>query len=360
MGMPDSRSRAWDDIHTPLTTPERLAQVAAEHPEFAAQIGAHPNAYSELREWAQEVAGAAHSARSEMRSADAVAMGPDVGSGNRDSTRSVRGAPVFAVVAWGVALVLLLGLGRSDFIYGMGGMGLVRVMSVLGAIAAVIGAVGAPSLGRRISSIALVVVAGVPSVLFGAAMVGGLMHLVAVSLLFLAWAIAWPLRPLGYLGLPILVVLTIGSMFAYPLYYPLPEPVRTAMQLLVMMIPAAATVAVALWFSSLSHRREAARASSAAFPASGGAYATSGYPLPGPQASGIPPLNTMALLALILAFLPTGPLCVVFGHIGLSQIRRTGERGRGMAIAGLVLGYLWLASLIAGAALFAYVIGAIG
>lgn len=31
---------------------------------------------------------------------------------------------------------------------------------------------------------------------------------------------------------------------------------------------------------------------------------------------------------------------VVFGHIALTQIRRTGELGRGAAIAGLVIGYI--------------------
>ena len=35
-------------------------------------------------------------------------------------------------------------------------------------------------------------------------------------------------------------------------------------------------------------------------------------------------------------------LAVIFGHIALSQIRRTGQGGRGMAVAGLVLGYIGL------------------
>ncbi|WP_286301248.1 DUF4190 domain-containing protein [Microbacterium suwonense] len=61
----------------------------------------------------------------------------------------------------------------------------------------------------------------------------------------------------------------------------------------------------------------------------------------------------MALLALIFSFLPTGPLSIVFGHIGLSQIRRTGERGRGMAITGLILGYLWLAAVVFAIVVFA-------
>jgi hypothetical protein len=39
-------------------------------------------------------------------------------------------------------------------------------------------------------------------------------------------------------------------------------------------------------------------------------------------------------------------LAFVFGHVALGQISRTGQSGRGLAIAGLVLGYLGLASLL--------------
>jgi hypothetical protein len=38
-------------------------------------------------------------------------------------------------------------------------------------------------------------------------------------------------------------------------------------------------------------------------------------------------------------------LAVVFGHVALKQIERTGQGGRGMAVAGLVLGYLGLSIL---------------
>ncbi len=38
-------------------------------------------------------------------------------------------------------------------------------------------------------------------------------------------------------------------------------------------------------------------------------------------------------------------LAVVFGHIALAQIREHGQGGRGMAIAGLVLGYIGMALL---------------
>jgi peptidyl-prolyl cis-trans isomerase B (cyclophilin B) len=61
----------------------------------------------------------------------------------------------------------------------------------------------------------------------------------------------------------------------------------------------------------------------------GGPY---GYPQPRPT-------NGMAIASLVCAFL-FAPLGIVFGHVSLSQIRRTGEEGRGLAIAGLVISYL--------------------
>ncbi|MGH3912324.1 MAG: DUF4190 domain-containing protein [Pseudonocardiaceae bacterium] len=54
-----------------------------------------------------------------------------------------------------------------------------------------------------------------------------------------------------------------------------------------------------------------------------------------------PPTNTMAILALVLAF-AFWPLAIVFGHIARRQIARTGESGRGWATAALVIGYVVL------------------
>lgn len=65
-----------------------------------------------------------------------------------------------------------------------------------------------------------------------------------------------------------------------------------------------------------------------------------------------PPTNTLAIIALILGFVfaPGGIVC---GHIALSQIRRTGEGGRGLALAGLILGYVFTAIFVL------YIIGVI-
>ncbi|MFD5599286.1 DUF4190 domain-containing protein [Leucobacter sp. NPDC058333] len=49
--------------------------------------------------------------------------------------------------------------------------------------------------------------------------------------------------------------------------------------------------------------------------------------------------NTYAVVAFVLAFL-VSVAAVVLGHIALAQIRRTHERGWGLAAAALILGYL--------------------
>ncbi|MCI4657549.1 thioredoxin domain-containing protein [Cryobacterium zhongshanensis] len=71
-----------------------------------------------------------------------------------------------------------------------------------------------------------------------------------------------------------------------------------------------------------------------------------GLPAPSPQHQGfpqVPPTNTLAIVSLVSAF-AVSLVAVITGHLALGQIARRGERGRGLAIAGLVLGYVGLAS----------------
>lgn len=49
--------------------------------------------------------------------------------------------------------------------------------------------------------------------------------------------------------------------------------------------------------------------------------------------------NSLAVASLVCAFL-FAPLGIVFGHMSLSQITKRGENGRGLALAGLIIGYL--------------------
>jgi hypothetical protein len=50
--------------------------------------------------------------------------------------------------------------------------------------------------------------------------------------------------------------------------------------------------------------------------------------------------NSLAISSLVVSLLCCAPLGVIFGHMALSQINRTGEGGRGLAVAGLVIGYV--------------------
>lgn len=64
------------------------------------------------------------------------------------------------------------------------------------------------------------------------------------------------------------------------------------------------------------------------------------YPAYGQPAQGYyaPPTNTLAIIALVLGIIiPIGG--IICGHIALGQIKRTGEGGRGLAMAGLIIGY---------------------
>lgn len=58
--------------------------------------------------------------------------------------------------------------------------------------------------------------------------------------------------------------------------------------------------------------------------------------------------NGMAIAAFVcpLVLCVLFPLGIIFGHIALSQIARTGEGGKGLAIAGLVISYLTAAVVV--------------
>jgi Domain of unknown function (DUF4190)/Domain of unknown function (DUF1707) len=77
-----------------------------------------------------------------------------------------------------------------------------------------------------------------------------------------------------------------------------------------------------------------------------GQWAFPGYPVAPPPVRPAAPFreqrtNALAISSLVCGFLfpPGSILAVIFGHTALAQIRRTGERGTGLAVAGLVLGW---------------------
>jgi hypothetical protein len=51
--------------------------------------------------------------------------------------------------------------------------------------------------------------------------------------------------------------------------------------------------------------------------------------------------NVLAIVSLVSSFF-ISIVGIITGHIALSQIKKTGEQGRGLAIAGLIIGYVGL------------------
>lgn len=71
-----------------------------------------------------------------------------------------------------------------------------------------------------------------------------------------------------------------------------------------------------------------------------------GYPPPGGYAApAYPPpqrgTNGFAIAALVLGIIGVSLLGFIFGFVALSQTKRTGQGGRGLAIAGLILSAMW-------------------
>lgn len=86
------------------------------------------------------------------------------------------------------------------------------------------------------------------------------------------------------------------------------------------------------------------------------AYGAPGY---GASGYGAPPArrtNVLAIVSLIasiagmvIVWFIGSVVGVICGHISLNQIKRTGEEGRGLAVAGLIIGYIGIALSIIGA-----------
>ena len=50
--------------------------------------------------------------------------------------------------------------------------------------------------------------------------------------------------------------------------------------------------------------------------------------------------NTLTIISLVTSIIGLGIVGIITGHLGLSQIKKTGEQGSALAIAGLIIGYL--------------------
>ena len=71
-------------------------------------------------------------------------------------------------------------------------------------------------------------------------------------------------------------------------------------------------------------------------------YGQSGY---APQQWGPRQTNTLAILALVMAFV-FAPIGLILGLLARKQIARTGEEGSGLALAGIIVGGLFTAFFV--------------
>jgi peptidyl-prolyl cis-trans isomerase B (cyclophilin B) len=64
--------------------------------------------------------------------------------------------------------------------------------------------------------------------------------------------------------------------------------------------------------------------------------------VPPPAASSLTPVarktNVLAIVSLVISILGFNVIAVILGIIALTQVKRSGEGGRGLAIAGIIIG----------------------
>ncbi|CAN5241236.1 hypothetical protein BH09ACT5_BH09ACT5_12050 [soil metagenome] len=92
-------------------------------------------------------------------------------------------------------------------------------------------------------------------------------------------------------------------------------------------------------------------------------------PPPAPAYTGAPvntrPWNVLSIVSLVASLVGFGIVGIITGHIALSQIKKTGEQGRALALAGTIIGYVavgvgiilfifWIGIVIAAASSGAY------
>jgi peptidyl-prolyl cis-trans isomerase B (cyclophilin B) len=125
-----------------------------------------------------------------------------------------------------------------------------------------------------------------------------------------------------FLAIPLigLLLITVGFLFGVPLFW--------SLGLLTLLVGIVVVVVVVI-----------ARATQTSNPTNM-LPGQGGYPYSQPAPGLGQRTNGLAIGALVSSLF-IAPLGIILGHLALSQIQRTGEGGRGLAIAGLVIGYVW-------------------
>ncbi|MET1019076.1 MAG: DUF4190 domain-containing protein [Microterricola sp.] len=67
-------------------------------------------------------------------------------------------------------------------------------------------------------------------------------------------------------------------------------------------------------------------------------------PTAAPTSSAVAPesTNVLSIVAFVLSLIGFNVIAIVLGFIGLSQVKKTGQRGRGFAIAAVIIGFAYI------------------
>ena len=228
----------------------------------------------------------------------------------------------------------LFWLAVSGISFGSGGALVIRalelVLGILASAASVAAAIMSPvTPSRRVGGVIIAVVGGVLLVLtpFGTSLIGWgsattSTYTVGV-VFFLSWALTRPFGGRGFATIPIVALASAGLAFV-PIAM-LPYAIATFASIALSSAVIGGAVAIALAFE----RRRAQQFGVVVDPRRG----VIDWPV---QARP----GTAATYALVLSLLGVSLAGIIVGHVAMGGLSRTGESGRGMAIAGLVLGYL--------------------
>lgn len=53
--------------------------------------------------------------------------------------------------------------------------------------------------------------------------------------------------------------------------------------------------------------------------------------------------NVLSVVSFVLALVGFNVIAIVLGFVGLSQVKKNGERGRGFALAAVIIGFAYIA-----------------
>ncbi|MFC6356128.1 DUF4190 domain-containing protein [Luethyella okanaganae] len=62
--------------------------------------------------------------------------------------------------------------------------------------------------------------------------------------------------------------------------------------------------------------------------------------VPSPAPAAQAPWNVLSIVGFVLSLIGFNVVAVILGFIGLSQVKKSGERGRGFALAAVIIGLL--------------------